>query len=172
MAEEHLERPEDREENKDAGYEIKDANIKQVVLAGLGIAAVTVIACFAMYFLFNLLKHGESQGQTINPMAGPRTLPPNPRLQEKPWEELQKLRAREEQILNTYGWVNKGAGTTRIPIDKAMDAVAQKGLPARAPGQAVETAAGSRQGQPPAAPGSLPTPQAAPLKEDGSAQRQ
>ncbi len=36
-------------------------------------------------------------------------------------EDLKALRAQEEQILTSYGWVDKEAGIVRIPIDKAMD---------------------------------------------------
>lgn len=129
MADEH--RP---EENPDIGYEVADADVRQVVMAGIGLAVATVIACFAMYFMFNMLKFtGErEQKHALNPMAGPRTLPPEPRLQVRPWEQIQDLHAKEDQVLNTYGWTNKGAGMVRIPIDKAMEIVAQRGLPARA----------------------------------------
>ena len=37
----------------------------------------------------------------------------------------------EDAILNTYGWVNPNTGTVRIPIDQAIDMVAQKGLPSK-----------------------------------------
>jgi hypothetical protein len=36
-------------------------------------------------------------------------------------EELTTLRAREEAILNSYGWVNQEAEIVRIPIDRAID---------------------------------------------------
>ena len=37
----------------------------------------------------------------------------------------------EEQTLNSYGWVDQQAGVVRIPIDRAMDLLAQRGLPTR-----------------------------------------
>ncbi len=36
-------------------------------------------------------------------------------------EDLKALHAQEEQILTSYGWVDKEAGIVHIPIDKAMD---------------------------------------------------
>jgi hypothetical protein len=172
MADEH--RP---EENAEAGYEVADADVRQVVMAGIGLAVATAIACFAMYFLFNMLKFsGErEQRQTLNPMAGPRTLPPEPRLQVRPWEEIQNLRMKEDQVLNTYGWTNKGAGMVRIPIEKAMEIVAQRGLPSRVPGQPAQTASpaatGGRAGQPQAASRNSASPHAPALKEGGNAPR-
>jgi hypothetical protein len=45
--------------------------------------------------------------------------------------ELRQMRAAEEAALNSYGWVDKESGRVRIPIERAMDILAEKGLPAR-----------------------------------------
>jgi hypothetical protein len=37
----------------------------------------------------------------------------------------------EVQRLNSYGWVDQQAGIARIPIDRAMALLAQRGLPTR-----------------------------------------
>ena len=42
------------------------------------------------------------------------------------------MRAAEQQVLTTYGWVDRNAGVVRIPIDEAMKLAIQRGLPARA----------------------------------------
>jgi len=44
--------------------------------------------------------------------------------------DLQVLQAREDELLNTYGWTDPNRGIVRIPIDRAIDLVAQRGLPA------------------------------------------
>jgi hypothetical protein len=44
---------------------------------------------------------------------------------------LNDIRLREENILSTYGWADQNAGTVHIPIDRAMDLLAQRGLPVR-----------------------------------------
>ena len=41
------------------------------------------------------------------------------------------MRAAEEQVLTTYGWVDQQKGVVRVPIDRAIDLLAQKGLPSR-----------------------------------------
>ena len=43
----------------------------------------------------------------------------------------EQVRAKEDPILYSYGWVDKNAGIAHIPIQRAIDIVAQKGLPAR-----------------------------------------
>ena len=47
-------------------------------------------------------------------------MPPEPRLQTNPREDLSELRASEDELLDSYGWVDKNAGVVRIPIDEAM----------------------------------------------------
>jgi hypothetical protein len=36
--------------------------------------------------------------------------------------------------LTSYGWVDQAGGTVRIPIERAMDIIANDGLPARKEG--------------------------------------
>jgi len=50
-------------------------------------------------------------------------------VEDKPYLQLQNLRTLEDHVLSTYAWVDETAGTVRIPVDRAMDIVAQKGLP-------------------------------------------
>jgi hypothetical protein len=42
--------------------------------------------------------------------------------------EIYDFRLNEEQRLNSYGWVDEKAGVVHIPIDRAMELLAQKGL--------------------------------------------
>jgi hypothetical protein len=60
-----------------------------------------------------------------------RRLPPEPRLQTEPREDLRNLRESEERTLTTYGWVDRNAGVVRIPIDRAMTLTVERGLPSR-----------------------------------------
>ncbi len=45
--------------------------------------------------------------------------------------QLNKEAVREEGLLYSYGWVDEKAGTVRIPIERAMDLIVQRGLPVR-----------------------------------------
>jgi hypothetical protein len=44
---------------------------------------------------------------------------------------MRRLRAADEAILNSYGWVDEEAGVVRIPIDRAMELTLERGLPTR-----------------------------------------
>ncbi len=56
---------------------------------------------------------------------------PQPRLETNEPSEITSFRVQEEQTLNSYGWVDQSAGVVRIPIDRAMELLAQRGLPTR-----------------------------------------
>jgi hypothetical protein len=45
------------------------------------------------------------------------------------YQDLKRLRDSEDATLGSYGWVDRKAGTVRIPIDRAMDLVAKRGVP-------------------------------------------
>jgi hypothetical protein len=54
---------------------------------------------------------------------------PQPRLERNERVEINDFRLKEEQSLNSYGWVDEKARVVRIPIERAMQLVAQRGLP-------------------------------------------
>jgi hypothetical protein len=54
---------------------------------------------------------------------------PQPRLETNERLEINDFRLREEQTLNSYGFVDEKAGVVHIPIERAMQLTAQRGLP-------------------------------------------
>ena len=47
-----------------------------------------------------------------------------------PLDEMARVRKETGEKLNSYGWVDKPGGVARIPIDRAKEMLAEKGLPA------------------------------------------
>jgi hypothetical protein len=64
------------------------------------------------------------------PLRGERP-PPVPGLQARPADDLARQRARDAQRLGEYAWVDRPAGRVRLPIERAMELVLERGLPAR-----------------------------------------
>jgi hypothetical protein len=120
------------------GYEQRDANIRGLLQFALWMAVVLVVTLFAMRWAFGYFAKIEPLGPPASPLVGAtqRELPSNPRLQAHPHGDLENYCAAQEQEVNTYGWVDQQSGTVRIPIDRAMDMILQKGLPARAANEA------------------------------------
>jgi hypothetical protein len=55
---------------------------------------------------------------------------PSPRLQlDDGYQEIADIHAREDLLLDNYSWADKAQGKVRIPIDRAMELIAQRGLP-------------------------------------------
>jgi hypothetical protein len=55
---------------------------------------------------------------------------PTPRLQtDDGYQEISDMHAREDLLLENYSWVDESKGTVRIPIERAMDLIAERGLP-------------------------------------------
>jgi hypothetical protein len=45
--------------------------------------------------------------------------------------DLSDMRAAEDQLLHHYSWVDRDKGVVRLPIERAMDILAERGLPSR-----------------------------------------
>ncbi|GAC1645005.1 MAG: hypothetical protein NVS9B15_02420 [Acidobacteriaceae bacterium] len=54
---------------------------------------------------------------------------PTPRLQTDDVRDMQMLREQEDLQLDNYMWADQSAGKVVIPIDRAIDILAQRGLP-------------------------------------------
>jgi hypothetical protein len=54
---------------------------------------------------------------------------PEPRLQVSPAEDLAKVKNSSREKLESYGWVDRDSKTVRIPIERAIDFVAERGVP-------------------------------------------
>ena len=65
-------------------------------------------------------------------IAAPRAFP-LPQLQQEPARDLARLLAAERRQLEGYAWVDKSAGTIRIPITEAMKLIAAEGAAAFMP---------------------------------------
>ena len=111
-------------------YEKEDADTRLVIRAGILLALATLVASALVLFLFRWLGQREARGDAPPPpmaRAEPDRLPPAPRLQTLPAQDLAAVRAEEDRTLHTYGWVDERAGTVHIPIEDAMRLLAERG---------------------------------------------
>lgn len=117
-----------------SGHEHTDANVSMIIQFAVWLTASAVIVHILMWFTFALFVNvRENKGEAQYPLAiqqGQR-LPAGARLQPKPANEIYDFRLRENTALDGYSWVDKGAGTVRIPISEAMRMTVERGLPAR-----------------------------------------
>jgi len=114
------------------------------ILYFLGILAVSTILVFVIIYgmlrgLKELEKRNQSQPASYVGTGG-RKLPPEPRLQGAPAGEdnspsklpLIEMRDYREMVnkrADSYGYLNKEAGITHIPLDRAKSLIIEKGFP-------------------------------------------
>ena len=131
------------------GYERQDIGAAPVLYFLLGLAVAGLLVYFVVNGIYSYLeKRSEAQQTSVSPLVtkaptDTRKLPsdyrnylqqnfPSPQLEIDERSQLDKIRIEEEQTLSTYDWIDQQGGTVRIPIDRAMDLLAQRGLPVRA----------------------------------------
>jgi hypothetical protein len=115
-------------------YEKTDVDIASVTKLGLAILAITVVTALAIVPIIAVLKgRAEKHDPPAPEIAGfgPDRQAPEPRLQERPFDDWRTMHRQQDELLSSYGWVDEGKGVARIPIDEAMKRLAEKGLPAR-----------------------------------------
>jgi hypothetical protein len=113
-------------------HEKTDASISGLVKFGIGLFVLIIAALAGMRWMFDYFRNTQQLGPPASPFEESRTMPPQPRLQVRPAQDLGHLRTVEDERLNSYGWVDQTAGVARIPVDRAMDLLVEKGLPVRA----------------------------------------
>lgn len=127
--------------NPEVNYDRTDLSARAIVGFLIFLAISGVIMHLVLWGVYkNFAKGYMASSPTANPIASStRQLPqgdpvrafPPPRLQPDPVADLNKFRISEEEILNSYGWVDQNAGIARVPIRQAMRALVQQGLPTR-----------------------------------------
>jgi hypothetical protein len=146
------------------GYEVTDVSVRgiMVFLIGLFISVgVFFVFCFGMGKVINnalekrdgppnqwnqgSAEAGKTYRMQSNPAMEQQQLQqltksfPTPRLQDDDGNlDTADLHTREDLLLDNYSWVDRTKGTIRIPIDRAMELIAQRGLPVQQQPQQAE----------------------------------
>jgi hypothetical protein len=129
------ENDETEEVKKLVGYETTDADAGPVVRFALFLLILTLaIAAMVVGFYKYLDARETAEKSPRYPMSQmyERPVPPRPRLQTYPFTDITTMRVKEHELLEKYAWVDKNTGVVRIPIERAIDILAEKGLPHRA----------------------------------------
>lgn len=118
-------------ERPEVRYEQSDVRPGAIVRFAVGLVAVVAVASVSLLGLFAVFARQQRRyDPPPPPLARPTAdLPPMPRLQITPLQDLEQARAQEEKELNSYGWVDPRAGIVHIRIDDAIRILAARGLP-------------------------------------------
>jgi hypothetical protein len=136
-----------------AGYEQSDVRVTGIIVFLVSLAILVAVCGIVTYGMGKLIN------ARMNKEDGPNNkwtktaqirelgnLPSNPEMQNKVAEitrsfptprvqtddgnqDVADLHQREDLLLDNYTWVDQSQGKVRIPIERAMQIIAQKGLP-------------------------------------------
>jgi hypothetical protein len=110
----------------------RDLNIPAILWTTAGVIAITLLSVVAMWAMFKgFVKFDERGAPPPPPMSETmrQTAPPEPRLQAAPAEDMTAMRREDARLLEHAGWIDHARGTVRVPIDVAIDVLAERGLP-------------------------------------------
>jgi len=116
--------PGDRYERRDADVTAMALLVVLFVICG-GLVHLTVAGVYTV-----LRRHYDENN--VPPILTTERFPA-PRLQTSSSDDMAEMRVHEEGLLKSYGWINRDTGTVRIPIERAMDLITQRGLPQSGP---------------------------------------
>jgi len=115
----------------DSNFEARDAHIRPLFLFLVGLA----VLCVASFLIARSLQHRwnlEVDSRSApHPMQEVRSTPTAPLLQPTTRVDLAEHRAKEDAILNGYGWIDAENDVVHIPVQRAMELLLERGLPAR-----------------------------------------
>ena len=139
------------------GYESRDANVGGILvfIASMAVfVVVTALLCYGIGGMINAHMNKEDGptskwSKTVN-IRQLGDMPSNPAMQNKVAQLMQSfptprlvidngdediavLHAKEDLLLDHYTWIDESKGTVRIPIERAMELLAQRGLPVAPP---------------------------------------
>jgi len=129
-----------KHQHEDLGFEREDLGAKPVIGFIVSLVISGVLIYYVIWGIFHFLdaydiKHQESRTPLIKVETNTRDVQtqmiqrfPEPRLEDNERTELNGFRYGEEEQLNSYGWVDKNTGVAHIPIEQAMQLIAQRGL--------------------------------------------
>ncbi|HTC33756.1 MAG TPA: hypothetical protein VK724_10310 [Bryobacteraceae bacterium] len=139
------------------GFEHQDLQVSGILYFLLSLVVGVLLCILLLRGVYVFLDHREKALQpAVNPLVTnvpadtrhiapgyPQSAFPNPKLEEDERGQLNGILLQEENTLYSYGWVDEKAGTVRIPIERAMELIVQRGLPVRPQGTAGEAPTGA-----------------------------
>jgi hypothetical protein len=114
------------------GYEPDGINYRSILLFAGGLVAAAVLIHLLLYWV---LQSRSASPFVVQVQVAPANVTPapapGPGIEAQPRRALAQHQAQALERLDAYGWVDAEAGTVHIPIERAMELLVERGLPAR-----------------------------------------
>jgi hypothetical protein len=121
----------DRPQHEPAEFD-SEIHVKGIFGALVGLALLVAVSFAAMFGFSKVLK-SQSIARDPLPLPVAEANQPRPRpraaLQADPTADMVKFAKEEEAALTSYAWVDRAGGVAQIPVERALEIVAERGLP-------------------------------------------
>lgn len=111
------------------GHEPSAIATRRVLATGGVLALIVIGIVIVLHFALRNAAMPDHAAVAIRPAP----IPPPPRLQPSPEEDLAKLRAQKTSLLSQYAWADAGHHYAHIPISRAMEIYVRLHSPQPAP---------------------------------------
>lgn len=112
-----------------AGYELADTRARPLVIGTISVFVLLVVTAILMGVLLLIAGNAPTDlSNTLNPTEVARQLPPEPRLEQNPNVDGDRLLREATEQLESYGWVNERENLAHIPIERAMELLVERGI--------------------------------------------
>jgi hypothetical protein len=111
----------------DGRFEASDVSPKTMLRWGIALL-VFMVASMATVLVYYAVLGGPLTGRAPKNVAEKR-LAPWPRLQANPVKDLADFEREQARQASGYAWVDPTRGLVRIPVDRAIEIVVERGLP-------------------------------------------
>jgi hypothetical protein len=110
-------------------HETTDVSLKGVTRIAILSFAIILAILGVMFGIFKAFEAWATDRRPVPAISavkpGQDRIPVGPLLQTDEPGGLRQLRTQERQLLEHYGWVDKSQGVVRVPIERAMEIVAE-----------------------------------------------
>ena len=99
-----------------------------ILLTITAVAAGAIVAALFWHFDRVAQRHDAQIVIESGLQRQASEVPPAPRLQVYPVKHWTDFQTAERERLESYGWMDRSTGAVHIPIERAMDLVAERGV--------------------------------------------
>ena len=112
------------------GHEPLTINVRWLVIGAIGILLVLFGSMALMYWLtVSVARRPHLSAEDAPVEWTQQNLPPDPHVDPNQAHELKQLTEANQELLNSYGWIDRRQGIARIPVDRAIELLAESGSP-------------------------------------------
>jgi hypothetical protein len=102
------------------GHEKTDMEPRYVLYFAVALVIGGIAVHAGIWWMFHYFEQQQGRRDARPSVVDVPVVKSEPELQISPEADLQEQQRRENEILGTYGWIDRDSATARIPIERAM----------------------------------------------------